>query len=172
MKALAKLGVVLTMLLVCACEREDRPFSRISPDRSDTRQDSAGYVRATGKLHVTRNAFSVSEGQRLFDWFNCSGCHGGRGGGHIGPALTDAEWRYGASVEEVHRSIAAGRPNGMPAFAALITDDEIWQLSAYVLSLSGRVPQDVGAGRPEGISVGEPPAMHTPEPPKPEKVNR
>jgi cytochrome c oxidase cbb3-type subunit 3 len=160
------------LLLAVACEREDRPFSRLTPERTDTPRGSDDRPKATGAHHVTHNAFSISEGQRLFDWFNCSGCHGGRGGGHIGPALTDAEWRYGARVEDVHRSIADGRPQGMPAFKGLIQDDQIWQLSAYVLSLSGRVPQDVSAGRPDGISVGEPPAMHTEETPKSEKVNR
>jgi cytochrome c oxidase cbb3-type subunit III len=160
------------LLLAAACEREDRPFSRLSPERADTPPGSDGRAKATGAHHVTHNAFSISEGQRLFDWFNCSGCHGGGGGGHIGPALTDAEWRYGASIEDVHRSIADGRPQGMPGFRGLIQDDQIWQLSAYVLSLSGRVPQHVSAGRPDGISVGEPPVMRSEQSPKPEKVNR
>lgn len=158
------------LLFALACEREDRPFSWLQPERSDAREH--GRREATGARHVLHNAFAVSEGQRLFDSFNCSGCHGGRGGGHIGPALTDAEWRYGASVEAVHQSIAAGRPGGMPAFGGIITDPQIWQLSAYVLSLSGRVPQDVGAGRPDGMARGEPPVMHTEETPKHEQVRR
>jgi cytochrome c oxidase cbb3-type subunit 3 len=157
-------------LLLCGCEREDRPFSRLSPERADTPLASDGRPKAAGARHVVHNAYAISEGQRLFDWFNCSGCHGGQGGGHIGPALTDAEWRYGASVEEVRRSIAEGRPHGMPAFRGLITDDELWQLSAFVLSLSGRVPQAVAAGRKDGISTGEPPVMHTEQQPKPERV--
>jgi len=158
------------LAILAACEREDRPFSRISPVRDDTPRDSDGRPRATHARHTSHNAFSVSEGQRLFEQFNCSGCHGGGGGGHIGPALTDAEWRYGASIEEVHRSIAEGRPQGMPAFRGLIQDDQIWQLSAYVLSLSGRVPQDVAPGRPDGVSAGEPPVMHSEQRPKAEKV--
>ena len=154
-----------------ACEREDRPFSSLSPVRADTPVDGEGRARASGAHHTTHNAFSISEGQRLFEWFNCSACHGGRGGGHIGPALSDADWRYGASVEEVRRSIVDGRPNGMPAYRNLIDGDQLWQLSAYVLSLSGRVPQHVAAGRPDGISVGEPPVMRTEQSPQPEKVN-
>jgi cytochrome c oxidase cbb3-type subunit III len=157
--------------LALGCEREDRPFSALQPERPDAHSRS-GRREATGARHVTHNAYSVSEGQRLFDWFNCSGCHGGGGGGHIGPALTDAEWRYGSSVEEVHRSIADGRPQGMPAFRSLITDSEIWQLSAYVLSLSGRVPQHVNTSRSDGISTGEPPVMHAEQTPKHEKVHQ
>jgi len=160
----------LGLAVLVACEREDRPFSRISPAREDTPRGSDGRPRATHARHTGNNAFSVSEGQRLFEQFNCSGCHGGAGGGHIGPALTDAEWRYGASMEEVHRSIAEGRPQGMPAFKGLVQDDQIWQLSAYVLSLSGRLPQDVAPGRADGMSAGEPPVMHSEQRPKPEKV--
>jgi cytochrome c oxidase cbb3-type subunit III len=159
------------LLALVACEREDRPFSKLAPERSDNQSDANGFERATGPHHTTHNAFSISEGQRLFDWFNCSGCHGGGGGGHIGPALTDAEWRYGSSIEEVYRSIADGRPNGMPAFRGLIVSEQIWQLSAYVLSLSGRVPQHVNTGRPDGIGVGEPPVMRSEQPPQKEKVN-
>lgn len=162
---------LLSLAVTCAaCEREDRPFSRLSPVRADTPLDSEQRPRATGARHSAHNAFAISEGQRLFDWFNCSGCHGGGGGGHIGPPLTDAEWRYGSSLEEIRRSIAEGRPNGMPAFGGKIEDAELWQLAAYVMSLSGRVPQDVSAGRSDGISLGEPPAMHTEQKPKHEKV--
>jgi cytochrome c oxidase cbb3-type subunit 3 len=171
MKAMGLLLAGALGLCVTGCEREDRPFSKLSPARPGARVASDGRAQATGAHHVTHNAFSVSEGQRLFEWFNCSGCHGGGGGGHIGPALTDAEWRYGSSVEEVHRSIAQGRPNGMPAFHGLIDDDEIWQLSAYVLSLSGRLPMDVAGSRPDSISVGEPPIMRDEMIPKPERVH-
>src|SRR4051812_21205700 len=157
------------LCLAVGCEREDRPFSRVQPERSD---GPRGHTReARGARHVTQNAYALSEGQRLFEAFNCSGCHGGGGGGHIGPALTDAAWRYGASIEEVHRSITEGRPLGMPAFGALITDPEIWQLSAYVLSLSGRVPEDIAGSRPDGMSVGEPPVMRTPQVPNHERVH-
>jgi cytochrome c oxidase cbb3-type subunit III len=160
---------VTCLALALGCEREDRPFSRLTPIRADTPTGSDGRPLASGARHTAHSAFSISEGQRLFTWFNCSGCHGGGGGGHIGPALTDSEWRYGASAEEIHRSIAEGRPRGMPAFRGLINDDQLWQLSAYVLSLGGRVPIDVSAGRPDGISVGEPPMMRDEQVPRLER---
>jgi len=157
-------------LFSLACEREDRPFSHLSPERADAPRASDGYTQATGAHHVAHNAYAISEGQRLFESFNCSGCHGGGGGGHIGPALTDAEWRYGGSIQDIHRSIIDGRPNGMPAFRGLIDDGQLWQLSAYVLALSGRVPRHVNTSRPDGISVGEPPVMREPQTPTREKV--
>lgn len=82
------------------------------------------------------NAFHMSEGKRLFGWFNCSGCHA-NGGGAIGPPLMDEKWIYGSSMENIHATIRDGRPNGMPAFRDKIPDDQIWELSAYVRSLAG-----------------------------------
>jgi cytochrome c oxidase cbb3-type subunit III len=169
MRSLAWSIVLLAAL--GACEREDRPFSKVAPVHRDDVRDDAGFGKATGPDHTPHNAFSVSEGQRLFEWFNCSGCHGGGGGGHIGPPLTDAQWRYGSTIEDVYHSIADGRPNGMPAFRGLIVHEQIWQLSAYVLSLSGRVPQHVRPGRPDSIGVGEPPVMRTEQEPQKERVN-
>ena len=49
--------------------------------------------RALGHPSQT-NAYELSQGKRLYDWFNCSGCHAD-GGGASGPALIDGWWRYG-----------------------------------------------------------------------------
>src|SRR5512138_1978450 len=43
-------------------------------------------------------------GRKLFVRFNCSGCHGGRGGGGMGPSLRDPEWIYGSSDAGIHDS--------------------------------------------------------------------
>src|ERR1700734_1960984 len=40
------------------------------------------------------SAYAISEGQRLFAWYNCTGCHS-NGGGGIGPPLIKDEWIYG-----------------------------------------------------------------------------
>ena len=45
------------------------------------------------------NAYAVSEGKRLYNQFNCSGCHF-QGGGGIGPPLMDADWIYGSAPAE------------------------------------------------------------------------
>src|SRR5947207_328285 len=50
------------------------------------------------------NAQTVSEGQRLFEQYNCSGCHF-HGGGGIGPALMDSDWIYGSSPANIYASI-------------------------------------------------------------------
>ena len=47
---------------------------------------------------------------------NCVGCHS-HGGGGMGPALMDGQWRYGGRIDQIATTIAEGRPNGMPAGA-------------------------------------------------------
>ena len=40
-----------------------------------------------------------------------------------------------------------GRPNGMPSFGGKVSSQQLWQLTAYVRSLSGQLPKDVAPGR-------------------------
>jgi cytochrome c oxidase cbb3-type subunit 3 len=77
----------------------------------------------------------IGDGQRLYNYFNCSGCHAA-GGGAIGPPLMDDEWIYGKSAGNIFWSIVEGRPQGMPSFAGKISEDQVWSLVAYVRSLS------------------------------------
>jgi len=81
------------------------------------------------------NADAVTTGKRLFAQYNCSGCHS-NGGGGMGPSLMDDEWIYGGRLEQIHQTLVEGRPNGMPAWGGKIPDEQLWQISAYVRSLS------------------------------------
>ncbi len=81
------------------------------------------------------NPKAIADGARLFTWYNCSGCHF-YGGGGIGPALMDTTWIYGGSLDQIFASIYQGRPNGMPSWGRKIPDKEIWEIAAYVRSLS------------------------------------
>ncbi len=76
-----------------------------------------------------------SEGARLFVAYNCADCHGPDGVGLMAPSLQDGRWRFGGSEEDVYRSIADGRPEGMPRWSGMIPADHIRKLSAYVRGL-------------------------------------
>lgn len=78
---------------------------------------------------------ALEQGRQLFVRFNCSGCHGGRAGGGMGPSLRDVDWIYGKSAEDIFDSIASGRANGMPAWGRRVPPQEIWKLVSYVQSL-------------------------------------
>jgi len=69
----------------------------------------------------------------------CIACHGADGSGMSAlgaPSLVDDIWLYGASREQVRKSIVEGRNGVMPAHASLIGPDRARILAAYVYSLS------------------------------------
>lgn len=155
-----KTGVLLLMLLcvaipVAGCEREERN-TRPDPALGSSEQGVPVTTLAPGgerpSLSDTKaaefenNAYHLSEGKRLFDWFNCSGCHA-NGGGGMGPALMDDKWIYGGSIESIHATIRDGRPNGMPSFRDRIPDDQIWELAAFVRALSGNASKAAAPSR-------------------------
>jgi cytochrome c oxidase cbb3-type subunit 3 len=162
--------VALAVLLIAvpACERETRRFREEPPA---TAPDAGLRVSGLEPGPPTRdlalhnayedNAWAVAEGKRLYSQFNCVGCHA-HGGGGMGPPLMDARWRYGAEPENVFASIAEGRPNGMPAFGTRVGTTQIWQLAAYVRSMSGLLAKDVAPSRSDEMQV-KAPEMAAPE---------
>jgi len=99
-------------------------------------------------LEYLGNAKHISDGQTYYVWFNCNGCHF-NGGGGIGPPLMDDEWIYGGGIEHIYASIVQGRPNGMPAFKDKIPAQQVWQIAAYVKSMSGEVDKLAAPSRPD-----------------------
>ncbi len=77
----------------------------------------------------------IEAGRQLFAAMNCNGCHSSGGGG-MGLNLMDDTWVYGGSIENIAATIVEGRPNGMPTFRGLIPMEQIWELAAYVKTLS------------------------------------
>jgi cytochrome c oxidase cbb3-type subunit III len=81
------------------------------------------------------NKLAIAAGKELFGQMNCTGCHF-NGGGGMGPALMSGHWRYGGRIDQIYASIAQGRPNGMPSWQDSFQPQQIWELAAYVKSLS------------------------------------
>lgn len=86
----------------------------------------------------TGNTGAIEDGRRLFNAYNCSGCHSGYAGGGMGPNLRDSVWIYGATDADLFATITAGRPNGMPAWGGRIPEDQIWRIIAYLRTLGTR----------------------------------
>jgi cytochrome c oxidase cbb3-type subunit 3 len=149
---------------VAGCYREERPV-KAPPAASGT----SAYSYAAGAAGPVRNryeenAYAVSQGQTWFRAYNCNGCHA-QGGGDIGPPLMDSKWRYGDDPASIFASIAQGRPNGMPAFGQHVPEDQIWQLVAYVRSLSGQLRSDVAPTRSDTLQAAKPPSRRKKETP-------
>lgn len=94
---------------------------------------------ATSIPELIKNEDALQTGQRIFA-SNCSVCHGSTAKGSQGfPNLTDNDWLYGGTPEDIVKSITHGRQGMMPAKGLMptMTDEQIGQSVQYVRSLSG-----------------------------------
>jgi mono/diheme cytochrome c family protein len=75
----------------------------------------------------------IQAGRKLFVERHCAYCHGSEGNGGVKLAARDD-----LEPISVFESIADGRIRGnlrMPAWRGVLSDNEIWQATAYVLAL-------------------------------------
>jgi cytochrome c oxidase cbb3-type subunit 3 len=168
---------VLTLVMVLAagaagCSREERRFpdgpaagTRADTTKLTSLQPGAPSPPVGTPSPYQENAWGIAEGKRLYTAYNCNGCHA-MGGGAIGPALMDEKWIYGHEPAQIYSTILQGRPNGMPAFAGRVPDQQIWQLVAYVQSLGGAVPKDAATSRDDDMAAKVPENRKTHTPPK------
>ena len=165
-------AVIAASVLLAACEREVRPFKElpVASSRSQKPVLSQLYPGAAApqpaeESPFQNNAYGMAEGKRLFDAYNCSGCHS-HGGGGMGPPLMDDQWIYGSRPANIFETIVEGRPNGMPTFRDKIPDQQVWQLVAYIQSMSGQAPIDVLPSRSDHLRYSTPENARRAETPK------
>jgi cytochrome c oxidase cbb3-type subunit III len=180
-----KAGPLVFALLLCGllggCEREARRFSTPVKNQTPNEQtDRSGSLQPAvalqGKVRdplrndspYDENAYAVNQGKRLFRWYNCNGCHS-MGGGGIGPPLMDSEWKYGSEPQNIFATIMRGRPEGMPSFGGHISEDQVWQIVAYVRSMSGQLRKDVAPSRADSLYPGNPENARPRLSPQPQK---
>jgi cytochrome c oxidase cbb3-type subunit 3 len=99
------------------------------------------------ELAVSDKAMSTA--RNLFGLY-CSTCHGSDARGAKGfPNLTDGDWLWGGSPETILQTISQGRIGVMPAWGPALGDQGVKEVTAYVLSLSGKstAPELVAAGQ-------------------------
>src|SRR4051794_24180811 len=98
---------LLGCLVLTSCKRETRglraspatrAFAEISESNSlqpgGTQPAAQGGVTAANEYNPFEgNAYAISEGNQLYKIYNCKGCHMD-GGGDIGPALINEQYRY------------------------------------------------------------------------------
>src|SRR5215213_4697106 len=158
---------IIGLSSLTSCKREKRELRTSAPASHTSRLSFQSDLRAglgdssattqpsrtvevssptTKRPDLDQNAFALSEGKRLYEWMNCVGCHG-HGGGDKGPALMDEHWIYGSAPDQIFHTIVQGRPNGMPAYRGRIPDAQVWQLVAYVRSVSGLASKSAAPGR-------------------------
>lgn len=81
---------------------------------------------------------------------NCTICHGSDARGGRGfPNLTDTDWLYGGDPKTIEQTILNGRNGVMPAWKGALGQTGVFNVSEYVLSLSGHQadPNVAAAGK-------------------------
>lgn len=162
-RSAAHVSLSLTLactLLVAACHREERPFNTQLPPTPQTQVIVSKLLPGNAKepppdphrAEYENNAYHIAEGKRMYESFNCSGCHF-HGGGGMGPPLMDDQWSYGGELEQIYMSITQGRPNGMPAFGLKIPEQQRWELAAYVRSMTGNVAKAAAPSRDDHMQT-------------------
>ncbi|HEY8554427.1 MAG TPA: cytochrome-c oxidase, cbb3-type subunit III [Burkholderiales bacterium] len=87
---------------------------------------------------LAKNPDALRTGERLFVNY-CATCHGSDARGAPGyPNLRDDDWLWGGDPEAIKTSILQGRTGAMPAWGTVLGRDDLFNVTEYVLSLSGR----------------------------------
>ncbi len=104
----------------------------------DQYKSSYGVYSAMSVKELADEPRAMKMAQRIFG-NNCAVCHGADGGGALGfPNLTDKDWLYGGSPEQIKETLVKGRQAAMPAWQGVIGEKGIAEVTEYILSLSGR----------------------------------
>lgn len=97
---------------------------------------------------LVKDEKALEIGQRLFSQ-NCAQCHGSDARGGQGfPNLTDKDWLYGGTPDKIKETLLYGRVAAMPPWGAALGEQGVKEMTAHVLSLSGRTvnQKDAAAG--------------------------
>jgi cytochrome c oxidase cbb3-type subunit 3 len=149
--ARARLRAIVTVTsaftLLAACSAEKRPAG---PSQPQTAPNGPNDPRIAD---FESNAYQLGQGGRYFSWYGCAACHSNTARGALD--LADNRWAHGGSFEQVYRSVAA-HPGLASVPGDIIPPEQLWQLTAYVRSLSELDPAK--RRRQDFDAAGEPQA--------------
>ena len=112
---------------------EAAPEAETSPRADAPPTDQAAATRLNP---FTGDAEMVAEGRGLYFQVGCQGCHGGGGGGGMATSVIDDAWTFGSDDEMLFRLIKGEIPEQtMPTVYNVLTDDEVWQILAFIRSV-------------------------------------
>lgn len=114
--------------------------------------------------------YAIAGGRSVFA-ANCAPCHGAGGQGALGfPVLADDDWLWGGDLASIEHTIRYGirsthaetRQSEMPKFGVdqVLTAEQISDVTAYLLSLSGESTDTESAARGQPIFAEQCVACH------------
>ncbi len=124
------------------------------------REIQESYLEKIGELDLERYQ-KISSRQEMLELgraafnANCVACHAQNAAGLIGPNLTDQYWLYAEGTPEtIYPFIVTGNPGGgMPSWGDKLSVEEIYSLTAYIMSIQGISHEKPKA--PQGEYFGE-----------------
>lgn len=109
----------------------------------------SGALLDENTLTALTDASALNAGKETF-LKNCAVCHTEKGGGLVGPNLTDDYWIHGGGIKNVYATIKNGVPaKGMISWKTQLNPRQIQEVASYILTLRGTNPPNPKA--PEGI---------------------
>lgn len=97
-----------------------------------------GIYAQTPIEELAQDPQAMKIGARLFG-NNCAVCHGADGGGNWGyPNLTDKDWIWGGTPEQIKTTLVNGRKAAMPAWGGILGEQGINSVTEYLLQLNDR----------------------------------
>jgi len=135
----------------------------IATELASAKQAQAGMVDRIAKSSLQEimadpqlAQFAIAGGASAFK-VNCAQCHGSGAAGFVGfPNLNDDDWVWGGTADDIYQTIAHGirhpgddetRVSEMPAYGDILQPEEIKQVAAFVVNLTG-TPADAGMVEP------------------------
>jgi len=116
-------------------------------------------------MTVAANSEAKEMGQRLYLTY-CSQCHGSDARGARGfPNLTDSDWLWGGTPEQIKETLTKGRDAMMPAKGVKpdLNGDQIKDIASHVRSLSGLATDSIRAQRGKELFGEACAACHGPD---------
>ncbi|GGK56045.1 c-type cytochrome [Rufibacter glacialis] len=130
-------------LQIAEYQAEVQQASLLNPAGSDE-----GNVNEVTNFQPLTEAPKLEAGKAAFIQ-NCAACHGQEGQGTVGPNLTDEFWLHGGDVNAIYKTIKYGvTSKGMVAWQKKLSNDQILEVSSYILSIQGSNPANAKA--PQG----------------------
>lgn len=138
--------------LLGACSAPSGDSTPVSEAAKAGGTNEHGLARLRNSLEG--DAAAIAAGQALFASKACAACHGAAGGGGMCPPLVDDAWVYGDDDTTLYHLIregsAAMRAHGyvrgsaekvagdMPPLGGAVSEQEAWQLLAWIRSRNAR----------------------------------
>jgi len=136
-----------------------------TPESGNPQDIAKSAEKGTLKSPYPDFAGVADDGHKKFMGAGCNGCHGGTGGGGMGPPLTNPVWIYGSDDDTLFRLISLGsdelKKEGyvrkgsenvvgpMPQMGTVFkSPDDVWKVIAWIRSVNPSSATSASAAPP------------------------